>query len=541
MDLSPKVARVLREDEELEIPAAEIRFGDIVRVRPGEKIATDGVILSGASTVDESMLTGESLPVEKAPGDEVIGATLNTTGTFTFRATRVGKDTALSQIIRLVSEAQGSKAPIQRLVDTISSYFVPLVLLAATFTFFVWYLAAPDPAFRNALQATIAVLIIACPCAMGLATPTAVMVGTGRGAELGVLIKGGVALEQAHKVTSVVLDKTGTITRGKPSVTAVLPAPGFTAERVLEVAASAEQGSEHPLGAAILRHARESGAHLLAVDRFEAIAGKGIAARVDGRDVLVGTWQLLESRGIDAARLRTGAQELATSGQTPMYVAIDGSLAGVISVADTVKAESAQAIAEMQALGLEVWMLTGDNRLTAEAVAAQVGIPAGRVVAEVLPGAKSEAISALQQQGQVVAMVGDGINDAPALAQADLGVAISTGADVAMEASDITLVGGDLRGVVTAFALSGQTMHTIRQNLFWAFAYNVILIPVAMGVLYPFTGQLLNPGLAAGAMALSSVSVVANSLRLRNFTPRKAAGGGPPARAGALRRAPAAQ
>jgi Cu+-exporting ATPase len=534
MDLSPKVARVLRDDEELAIPAAEIRIGDIVRVRPGEKIATDGVILSGASTVDESMLTGESLPVEKAPGDEVIGATLNTTGTFTFRATRVGKDTALSQIIRLVSEAQGSKAPIQRLVDTISSYFVPLVLLAAAFTFFIWYLAGPDPAFRNALQATIAVLIIACPCAMGLATPTAVMVGTGRGAELGVLIKGGVALEQAHKVTAVVLDKTGTITRGKPSVTAVLPAPGFTVERVLETAASAEQGSEHPLGAAIVRHARETGARLLAVDRFEAIAGKGIAARVDGRDVLAGTWQLLESRGIDVAHMRTDAQELAASGQTPMYVAIDGALAGIISVADTVKPDSAQAIAEMQALGLDVWMLTGDNRVTAEAVAAQIGIPAGRVVAEVLPGAKSEAISALQQQGQAVAMVGDGINDAPALAQADLGVAIGTGADVAMEASDITLVGGDLRGVVTAFALSGQTMHTIRQNLFWAFAYNVVLIPVAMGVLYPFTGQLLNPGLAAGAMALSSVSVVANSLRLRNYTPRKAAGGSPPARSGSL-------
>jgi Cu+-exporting ATPase len=479
------------------------------------------------------------LPVDKTIGDEVIGATLNTTGTFTFRATRVGKDTALSQIIRLVSEAQGSKAPIQRLADTISAYFVPVVLVAATLTFAVWYLAGPEPAFRNALQAAIAVLIIACPCAMGLATPTAVMVGTGRGAELGVLIKGGAALEQAHKVTAVVLDKTGTITRGKPSVTAIVPAAGFTEQDVLEAAASAEQGSEHPLGSAIVRHARELGARMRPSDGFEAIAGRGIAARVEDREVFVGTWQLLESQGIDATPLRENAQELAASGQTPMYVAMDGSLAGIVSVADTVKPESGHAIAQMQALGLDVWMLTGDNRVTAVAVAAQVGIPAEKVVAEVLPGAKTDAIKALQEQGNVVAMVGDGINDAPALAQADLGVAIGTGADVAMEASDITLVGGDLRGVVTAFALSAQTMRTIRQNLFWAFAYNVVLIPVAMGVLSPFTGQLLNPGLAAGAMALSSVSVVANSLRLRNYSLRKSQDGGPQAPESAIRQVPA--
>ncbi|CAN5736780.1 heavy metal translocating P-type ATPase [soil metagenome] len=538
MDLSPKVARVIRNDEEIEIPAADIRIGDVVRVRPGEKIATDGVILMGASTVDESMLTGESLPIDKAPGDEVIGATLNTTGMFTFRATRVGKDTALAQIIRLVSEAQGSKAPIQRLADTISSYFVPIVLAAAVVTFSVWYLAGPDPAFRNALQAAIAVLIIACPCAMGLATPTAVMVGTGRGAELGVLIKGGQALEQTHKVTAIVLDKTGTITRGRPSVSAIVPAAGFERETVLEVAASAEQGSEHPLGAAIVRYAREAGSNLQSVDQFAALAGQGIAASANGREVLVGTWSLLDSRGIDTGPLRAGAAEMASAGQTPMYVAIDGLLAGIIGVADTVKPESASAIAQMRSLGLDVWMLTGDNRVTAESVAAQVGIPADHVVAEVLPGAKSDAVRSLQERGQIVAMVGDGINDAPALAQADLGVAIGTGADVAMEASDITLVGGDLRGVVTAFALSEQTMHTIRQNLFWAFAYNVVLIPVAMGVLYPFTGQLLNPGLAAGAMALSSVSVIANSLRLRSFTLRSARRQDPPSAVQAATPAP---
>jgi len=520
MDLSPKVARVIRNDEEVEIPASEIRFGDVVRVRPGEKIATDGVILLGASTVDESMLTGESLPVDKSAGDEVIGATLNTTGTFTFKATRVGKDTALAQIVRLVSEAQGSKAPIQRLADTISSYFVPVVLVAAAFTFSIWYVAGPDPAFRNALQAAIAVLIIACPCAMGLATPTAVMVGTGRGAELGVLIKGGQALEQAHKVTAVVLDKTGTITRGKPSVSAVVVASGFDRDTVLEAAASAEQGSEHPLGAAIVRYAQESGLSMQPVERFEALAGQGIVASVNDRDMLIGTWSLLDDRGIDVGPLRADSARMASAGQTPMYVAIDGALAGVISVSDTVKPESGLAISQMRSLGLDIWMLTGDNRVTAEAVAAQVGIPSDHVIAEVLPAAKSDAVRSLQEQGNSVAMVGDGINDAPALAQADLGVAIGTGADVAMEASDITLVGGDLRGVVTAFALSEQTMRTIRQNLFWAFAYNVVLIPVAMGLLYPFTGLLLNPGLAAGAMALSSVSVIANSLRLRNFSLR---------------------
>ena len=517
MGLAPKTARVVRDGNEIDIPIEQVAVGDIVRVRPGEKIAVDGILVEGRSTIDESMLTGESLPVEKQPGDEVIGATINKTGSFTFRATKVGKDTALSQIIKLVSDAQGSKAPIQRMADQISMYFVPAVIVLALGTFGLWYLVGPEPKFNLALQVMIAVLIIACPCAMGLATPTAIMVGTGKGAENGILIRGGEALEQAHKVRAIVLDKTGTITRGKPSLTDLLPANGFDEAELLRLAASAEQGSEHPLGEAIVTAARDRKLALAEVRDFEAIAGHGIGATVDGRRVLLGNLKLMRKHDIDASELDVAAGSMADAGRTPMYIAIDGALAGVVAVADTIKPESREAVEKLQALGLDVWMLTGDNAATAAAVARQSGIAPDRVLAEVLPGEMADKVRELQERGFAVAMVGDGINDAPALAQADLGVAIGTGTDVAMEASDVTLMGGDLRGVVSAIALSKATVRTIKQNLFWAFSYNVVLIPVAAGALYPFIGQLLSPALAAGAMALSSVSVVTNSLRLRGF------------------------
>ncbi|MGE3797761.1 MAG: heavy metal translocating P-type ATPase, partial [Thermomicrobiales bacterium] len=409
------------------------------------------------------------------------------------------------------------------LADTISSYFVPVVLLLSTLTFAIWYLAGAEPAFQQALQAAIAVLIIACPCAMGLATPTAVMVGTGRGAELGVLIKGGAALEQAHRIDTVILDKTGTITRGEPTVVAIVPDARTRASTLLHVAASVENSSEHPLGRAIVRRARDEGLSLTDTDQFQSFPGSGVSGRFEQDDVLIGTATWLKSRGIPTEAMELEGSKLASSGQTPMYVAIGGELAGIISVADTIKPESPGAIAAMQRDGQEVWMLTGDNRATAEAIAGQVGMPADRVIAEVLPSDKASVVERFRSEGRVVAMVGDGVNDAPALATADLGIAIGTGADVAKEASDVTLIGSDLRGVPRAFALSRATMRTIRQNLFWAFAYNVVLIPVAMGVLYPFTGHLLNPGLAAGAMALSSVSVVSNSLRLRRTNIRTVA------------------
>ena len=517
MGLVPPTARVVRGATEVDVPLEQVQVGDLLRVRPGDKVPVDGVVVAGRSSVDESMLTGESLPVEKEPGAAVIGATLNKTGTFTFRATRVGRDTALAQIVRLVEEAQGSKAPIQRLADEISAYFVPAVLVLALLTFLAWYAVGPDPKFTYALVATIAVLIIACPCALGLATPTAIMVGTGKGAEYGVLIRGGEALENAHKITAIVLDKTGTLTRGKPAVTDVLTTPGIAEDELLRLAASAERGSEHPLGEAIVTRATELGLPLSATTAFQALAGQGIAATVDGRALLLGNPRLLETQGIHLNGLGDRAAALAAQGKTPMYVAADGQVAGVIAVADTLKPESAEAVRELQALGLEVWMLTGDNAATAQSIAQAVGIT--NVLADVLPAQKSEKIKELQAQGKVVAMVGDGINDAPALAQADLGIAIGTGADVAMEASDITLVGGDVRGVVTAIALSRRTIGTIRQNLFWAFFYNVVLIPVAAGVLFPLFGLLLNPIMAGAAMAMSSVSVVTNSLRLRSFRP----------------------
>jgi Cu+-exporting ATPase len=515
MSLQAKTARVERGEQEVDVPVEEVQVGDVVVVRPGERIPVDGIVIAGRSTVDESMITGESMPVEKGEGDEVIGATLNKTGAFRFRATRVGRDTTLAQIIRLVEEAQGSKAPIQRLADRVAAYFVPAVIAIALVTAAVWLLVGPQPRVTYALLAFVAVLIIACPCALGLATPTAIMVGTGRGAEAGILIRSGEALETAHRLTAVVFDKTGTLTRGAPQVTDVLPADGMDAAALLQLAASAERHSEHPIGEAVVAYARARGIALSEPSAFEAVPGHGIEAVVDGRRVLVGNAALLERAGLAADGLRADAERLAASGKTPMVVAIDGGPAGVIAVADTLKPHSRQVVAALQRMGMQVLMLTGDTRRTAEAIAAQLGID--RVLAEVKPGEKAAQIHALQRQGHVVAMVGDGINDAPALVQADLGIALGAGTDVAIESADIVLVGDDLRGVLAAIALSRRTMQTIRQNLFWAFAYNVALIPVAAGVLYPFTGMLLNPALAALAMAASSVTVVSNSLRLRRF------------------------
>ncbi len=532
MGLQAKTARVVRDDVELDVPVESVRAGDVVIVRPGEKIPVDGVVLEGRSAVDEAMLTGESIPVEKGPGDEVIGATLNKTGSFRFRATRVGADTALAQIIRLVEEAQGSKAPIQRTADYIASIFVPTVFGIATLTFFIWLLLGPAPAFTLAMLAAVSVLIIACPCALGLATPTAIMVGTGKGAENGILIRSGEALERAYKLDAIVLDKTGTLTVGKPVVTDIVLAksplgsetgsetgPGrvMTSERLLTLAASAERGSEHPLGEAIVGRANEMGLTLGRPDEFDAMPGYGIEVTLDGSRVLLGNSRLMEDRSCELGGLAEEAERLSAEGKTPMFVAVDGAVAGIIAVADTLKPDAVEAVERLKSLGLQVAMITGDNRRTAEAVAGQLGID--RVLAEVLPDRKVEEVRRLQSEGRVVAMVGDGINDAPALAQADIGIAIGTGTDVAMEASDITLIRGDLLPIVTAVTLSKATMRTIRQNLFWAFAYNVALIPVAAGILYPLFGVLLNPMLAAGAMALSSVSVVSNSLRLRRFRP----------------------
>ena len=513
--LEPKTARVIREAAEMDIPIGEVLVGDLVLVRPGERIPVDGVVEDGRSTVDESMITGESMPVSKVPGDEVVGATLNKSGSFRFRTTKVGKDTALAQIIRLVREAQGSKAPIQRLADVIAGYFVPIVISIAVATFIIWFDFGPAPPLTFALLNFVAVLIIACPCALGLATPTAVMVGTGKGAENGILIKGGESLETVHRVDTILFDKTGTLTKGEPEVTDLITMPLFLEDELLRLAAAAEKGSEHPLGEAVLRKARERNIVIGETQEFRAIEGHGVEATVEGKKVLLGNSRLMADRGIETGELQKKAEDLSGEGKTVMFAAVDGKLVGLLAVADTLKDSSVEAVAMLRRLALEVVMLTGDHRKTAEAIAIQAGI--SRVIPEVLPADKVREIKKLQEAGRRVAMVGDGINDAPALAQADIGIAIGTGTDIAMEASDITLIRDDLRAVASAIALSKKTMKVIKQNLFWAFFYNVVGIPVAAGVLYPFFGLLLNPIIASAAMAFSSVSVVSNSLRLRRF------------------------
>lgn len=520
--LQPRIARVVRDGAELEIATGDVILGDIVIVRPGEKIPVDGIVTEGTSAVDESMLTGESMPVEKRTGDEVFGATMNKTGAFRFSATKVGRDTALQQIVKLVRDAQGSKPPIARLADKISGVFTPVVISIAVATFVIWFIAAPpEVRFTMALVNFVSVLIIACPCALGLATPTAIMVGTGKGAELGILIKGGDSLETAHKLDTIVLDKTGTITKGEPSLTDIVVADGLSDNELLRTAASAEKLSEHPLAAAIVTAALDRGIELVAPGRFLAIEGRGIEARVGDDELLLGNLRLMKERNIDTGGFADTAGSLAGEGKTAMYAAINGRPAGILAVADTVKPGSKEAIAELKRLGLEVVMMTGDNHATAEAMARQVGITT--VLAEVLPAEKAGEIERLQREGRSVAMVGDGINDAPALARADVGIAIGTGTDVAIEASDITLIRGDLHGVARAIALSKATIRTVKQNLFWAFIYNVIGIPIAAGVLYPLFGLLLSPVIASAAMSLSSVSVVTNSLRLRNFDRRPGA------------------
>ncbi|NEM05591.1 heavy metal translocating P-type ATPase [Geodermatophilus normandii] len=514
--LAPKTARVLRDGAEVDVPVEQVVVGDLVRVRPGEKVPVDGVVTDGATAVDESMLTGESLPVDKAVGDTVIGATLNRTGTVVLRATAVGEDTALAQIVRLVEDAQGAKVPMQRLADRVSAWFVPIVLLLAAVTSVAWALLGPDTGrLTMAITTTIAVLIIACPCALGLATPTAVMVGTGRAAELGILIGNGDALETARRVTAVVLDKTGTITRGKPALASVTTVGGWTEDDVLALVAAAETGSEHPVAEAIVAAAADRGLTVPALRSFDAVPGHGVDAVVDDRHVLVGNAALMDARGVDVSALAGAAAGAAAAGRTPMFVAVDGRPAATIAVADTVRPGSAEAVAQLRALGVQVWMLTGDTTATAHAIADQVGIDS--VLAEVLPADKAAEVRRLQEHGHVVAMAGDGVNDAAALSVADVGIAIGTGADVAIAASDITLVGGDLRGIVSAIALSRRTVTTMKQGLAWAFGYNLLLIPVAAGALYAWDGLLLDPVLASAAMAMSSVSVLTNALRLRRF------------------------
>jgi Cu+-exporting ATPase len=514
--LAPRTARIIRGGDEIDVPIEGVAVGDLVRVRPGETIAVDGVVVDGASAVNESMVTGESMPVSKGADDLVIGATLNTSGTLTFRATRVGADTVLARIIRLVSEAQGSRAPIQRLADVVTGYFVPAVLGLAALTFVIWFAFGPHPALNLAVLNTIGVLIIACPCALGLATPTSIMVGTGKGAESGVLFRNAEALERLGSVRTIVLDKTGTLTEGRPRVTDVALADSTSdAGAILQLVAAAERGSEHPIAEAIVRDAIEArGLAVPQATAFESIAGDGVVATVEGSQVVVGRPAFLATSGVDVAAISSAVDGFAADGKTPVVVAIDGRVAATIAVADTLKPGSARAVAELRRLGFEVAMLTGDDRRTAEAIARSAGIEV--VLADVRPDGKADAIRRLHHGG-AVAMVGDGINDAPALASADVGVAMGTGTDVAMDAAGVTLMSGDLHGLVIAVGLSRATMRNVRQNLFWAFAYNTILIPVAMGVLYPFTGILLDPILAAGAMALSSVTVVSNALRLRGY------------------------
>jgi Cu+-exporting ATPase len=530
--LRPRKATVVRDGVVKDIAIEDVVTGDIVLLRPGEKIPVDGIVTEGYSTVDESMITGESMPVEKKTGDTVTGATINKTGSFQFRATRVGKDTVLSQIIRLVDEAQGSKAPIQRLADIIAGYFVPIVICIAMLTFVIWLILGPQPSFTYALLNFVAVLIIACPCALGLATPTAIIVGTGKGAEYGVLIKNGEALERAHKVDTILLDKTGTLTVGQPAVTDIFPLPPFSEDEVLSLAASVEQNSEHPLASAVTRMAGERHTGLVKASEFNALPGFGISAVAEGHAILLGNDVMMQDNGINVSAVQSQVEGFRDAGKTVLFLSVDRVIAGLLAVADTLKPDAVEAISSLKAMKLEVVMVTGDNRRSAGYIARQAGID--RVIAGVLPDNKAREVKALQDQGHVVAMVGDGINDAPALAQADIGVAIGTGTDVAIETGDITLMRGDMGGIVTAIALSKRTMRTIKQNLFWAFAYNVILIPVAAGILYPIFvstgvpsslqfifGQygFLNPMLAALAMAASSVTVVSNSLRLKAFKP----------------------
>ena len=517
MGLAPKTAIVLQDGKEIEVPIDEVETGDVILVKPGEKIPVDGVVLEGNTSIDEAMLTGESMPVDKKAGDKVYAASINKNGSIKFKATKVGNDTALAQIIKLVEEAQGSKAPIAQMADIVSGYFVPVVVILAVIAFLAWFLTGHGLAFS--LTIFISVLVIACPCALGLATPTAIMVGTGKGAENGILIKGGEALEITHKINTIVFDKTGTITEGNPEVTDIIPVSGVPREQLLQVAASGEKGSEHPLGEAIVRGAEKENLEFLNVEQFNAIPGHGIEVTIGGMNVLIGNRKLMDERKISLKELQGTSDKLAGEGKTPMYIAMDNKISGIIAVADVVKVSSAKAIKKLQAMGVEVAMITGDNRKTAEAIAKQVGID--RVLAEVLPQDKSNEVKKLQAEGKKVCMVGDGINDAPALVQADIGMAIGSGTDVAMESADIVLMRSDLMDVPTAIHLSKSTIRNIRQNLFWAFGYNVAGIPIAAGVLYLFGGPLLNPIIAAAAMAFSSVSVVSNALRLKRFKPYK--------------------
>jgi len=515
MGLAPKTATVVHDGKEIEIPIDEVEIGDIVLVRPGEKIPVDGIVTDGSTAIDESMLTGESMPVDKQAGDKVYAASINRNGMIRFKATKVGGDTVLAQIIRLVEDAQGSKAPIAKLADIVSGYFVPIVVGIAILAFAAWLISGESLPFS--LTIFVSVLVIACPCALGLATPTAIMVGTGKGAELGILFKGGEALETAHKVNTIIFDKTGTITEGKPQVTDIIPAAGISRERLLQIAASAEKGSEHPLGEAIVSKAESDKIELIGVSKFLAIPGHGIEVEVDGVQALIGNRKLMDDRSIPTGSLEKQSDALADEGKTPMFVAIGGEPAGIIAVADVVKENSAEAIKKLQSMGVEVVMITGDNRKTAEAIAKQVGID--RVLAEVLPQDKSDEVKKLQSEGRKVAMVGDGINDAPALAQADIGIAIGSGTDVAIESADIVLMRSDLMDVPTAIHLSKSTIRNIKQNLFWAFGYNTAGIPIAAGLLHLFGGPLLNPMIGAAAMSLSSVSVLTNALRLKRFKP----------------------
>lgn len=513
MGLAPKTARILRDGKEIDLPIGEVVAGDIIRVRPGEKVPVDGVIIEGESSIDESMVTGESIPRDMGRGDTVVGATINKTGTFLFKATKVGADTMLAQIIKLVQEAQGSKAPIQRIADLISSYFVPIVLMLAIATFVIWYDFGSQPALLFALLNTVAVLIIACPCAMGLATPTAIMVGTGKGAEHGILIKDAESLETAHKVNAVVFDKTGTLTQGEPEVADIAVFGNFTRDEALRLAASLEKGSEHSLAEAIAKDAEVERLSLEPVDTFQAIPGHGVEGVIGGKRVTFGNRKLMAKEQISIASVEKQIADLETEGKTVMILSVEQKLAALIAVADTLKESSRETVAALKKLGIQPFIITGDNRRTAEAIAHTVGIE--EVLAEVLPDQKEAEVRKLQAKGKIVAMVGDGINDAPALAAADIGIAMGNGTDVAIEAADITLVNKDLRSVVAAITLSKKTMRTIKMNLVWAFGYNIVLIPVAMGVLYPFFHILLNPIFASVAMATSSISVVSNSLLLK--------------------------